>query len=688
MPPPTPPDPSASWLGPWSRPADHPAQIALALGCLLIVSAIIPGGTRRLLSALDFSGVGDRVRTQRFLAVTGLAAAFLSIAYVDAYLHGGPRGLDAPIYWLQGRVLSHGSFSWTVPSPLASYRAKGLIAALPDRLSGIFPPGYPLLLAAGFLVGAPMLVGPVIAGGLVVCTWFLTRELAVHAGGKTSVRPEQAAGLAVGLSVVCAALRRETADTLPHGAAALAIALALTSALRGRRMREPRLFAIAGLALGWLVSVRPVAALPVGGVAIALMLRSARNREALGWSIAGALPGIALLLGANHAAIGQALASPASTYGASVAAIAVPLTTATQDAATALREVRVHMMDIANFEPLALALFLGLSSGRRTVASSCAALVVAGQLAAYAWAVHARLMPAAGSLSEILPIEHALIGYGVAAAFSRSFERVATATIGLTLGGFAVHAAAAHAALGSSDLGRPHFEADVLQEAGVTRGLLFLDDDDGFELAAIPGLEASRGVQAVRLRGDDHDRIAYETAEANGHSAAHRYVVTAAGASTPSWSPASPGAPFWRFEAESDWPPMMVSGGSASRLQLTTSCVSGSAVLALSPAGQRDARLTMELPVPAAPIAGPKRNWTVTPRIYQVGQTAEGSLDLMVGSPSGSPVAHWSWRDDAGASTCRDLAPAGVELGRAPVKAWLILTARGGQVALDRTLLR
>jgi hypothetical protein len=96
----------------------------------------------------------------------------------------------------------------------------------------------------------------------------------------------------------------------------------------------------------------------------------------------------------------------------------------------------------------------------------------------------------------------------------------------------------------------------------------------------------------------------------------------------------------------------------------------------------------MELPVPAAPMAGPRRNWTVTPRIYQLGQAAEGSLDVVVGSPSDSPVAHWSWRDEAGGSTCRDLPPAGVELGRAPMKAWLVLSARGGQVALDRTLLR
>ncbi len=687
MPAPTPPDPGATWLGTWSRPADRPGQIALALACLLLVTALVPGGPRRLIAALDFSGTGDRGRTRRFLVVTGLAAAFLSIAYIDAYLHGGPRGVDAPIYWLQGRVLSHGAFSWTVPSPIASYRASGLIATFPDRLSGIFPPGYPLLLAVGFLVGAPMLVGPLISGCLVISTWLLAGELVDHATDKGATRRWQAAGLAVGLSVVCAALRQQTADTLPHGAAALAIALALTGALRGRRTDEPRLFAIAGLALGWLVSARPMGALAVAVVTAVLILRSIRPREALAWCLVAAIPGVALLLGANHAATGHAFVSPASLYAQSVAESAVPIAHGAHRVALAARALRRHVMDVANFEPLSLALLLALSTTRRTMASACTALLVAGHLAAQACGLHESIAGSGDSLSEVLPLEHALIGYGLAAAFPGSFERLATTVLGLALGGFALHASAAHAAMGARDLGRPHFEADVLQEAGATSGMLFFDDDQAFELAEVPGLEANLGIRAARLRGDDHDRIAYELAETAGHPPARRYMATASGASIPFWSPGS-NQIFWRFEAESDWPPMMVSAGSASRLQVTASCVSGASAIGLTPSGLGEASLTLELPVPGAPMGGPSRNWTVTPRVYELGRPAEGSLDVVLASPANPPLAHWSWTDQGKGPSCRDLAAAVVELGRAPTKAWLILSARGGEVALDRTLLR
>jgi hypothetical protein len=177
-------------------------------------------------------------------------------------------------------------------------------------------------------------------------------------------------------------------------------------------------------------------------------------------------------------------------------------------------------------------------------------------------------------------------------------------------------------------------------------------------------------------------------AETAGHPAAHRYLATANGASVLFWSPPSSNPSFWRFEAESDWPPMTASGGVASRLQVTTNCVSGGAALALTPVGPDDATVALELPAPAAPMPGETRTWTVTPRVYDVGPPGEGSLDVVVDSPTNPPLAHWSWRGESKSPSCRDLAAAAVELGRPGTRAWLILTAHGGEVALDRTLLR
>src|ERR1019366_10738750 len=98
----------------------------------------------------------DMTRRRRFLVVTSFIAAFLSLGYIALYLRGGPRAAEAATYWLQGRAMAHGQLAWTVSEPSASFRARDLLFPAPDHVSGIFPPGYPVLLAPAFLVGAPM----------------------------------------------------------------------------------------------------------------------------------------------------------------------------------------------------------------------------------------------------------------------------------------------------------------------------------------------------------------------------------------------------------------------------------------------------------------------------------------------------------------------------------------------------
>jgi hypothetical protein len=186
MPPSNPAAPAASaaaaWIGTWSRPPDRPAQVALALAGLLLAVALVPGGPRWLASVLDFASLVDLSRKRRFLTIAAFVGAFLSLGYVAFYLRGGPRSAEAATYWLQGRALAHGELAWAVPDPSASFRARDLIFSAPDHLAGVFPPGYPLLLAPAFLVGAPMLVGPLVAAAIVVATWMLAREVALAAG--------------------------------------------------------------------------------------------------------------------------------------------------------------------------------------------------------------------------------------------------------------------------------------------------------------------------------------------------------------------------------------------------------------------------------------------------------------------------------------------------------------------------
>ena len=77
----------------------------------------------------------------------------------------------------------------------------------------------------------------------------------------------------------------------------------------------------------------------------------------------------------------------------------------------------------------------------------------------------------------------------------------------------------------------------------------------------------------------------------------------------------------------------------------------------------------------------------MTPRALQRG--SEGAADLvLVATLDGPPLAEWSWTDAAGSPpTCVELPTKTIELGD-QTRTWLVLTARGGSVALDRTSLR
>ena len=695
MAPPLPPALPNFWLGTWSRPPDRPSQVALAVAGVLLVVALVPGGPRWLVDTLDVAGVAERRRSRRFLFVSSFVAAFLSLGYVAFYLRGGPRAPESATFWLQGRALLHGQLAWTAPDPSASFRAKNLFVTAPDRLAAIFPPGFAMLLAPAFLLGAPMLIGPLLAAALVPITWLLGRELAI-AAGQDETHVESAARVAVGLSLASAALRYHTAESLPHGAAAFALAATLACALRARRLEAPRLFAGAGLALGFLLSTQPPSAVAGTVGVLALALGGPERGRSFAWACAGALPGVALLLAANHAAVGHAFVPPGALYARLVSvepgtpgAKALALATA--------RLVRSHLTDVDNFEPLALLPLLLLRKTARGAnrpalgpGIGLAVAIVAVQLAVLAAAGrHDDAAPAAsveGLLAHVVPIEHALIALALVIAVPPRWSAPAiAATLAFALAGFGVHASHDHARRAAAGWGRPHYEPDIAREAGATHGILFFDDDEGFELAHDPAALPSHGIEAIRMRGDDHDRLAYDLL---GHPPTHRYVVSHGAPAVSSWTPS--GGDTWRFEAEADFPPVIApdrSLGQVAAIDAPGTCASDNHALGLTPAGAADASATIELPIPRGSSVPTKRSWMVTPRAFQRGGAGAAELAL-VAALGAAPLAQWSWSDAAKTPICSELSPKTVELASGQTRLWLVLTARGGPVALDRTTLR
>jgi hypothetical protein len=681
-------------LGSWGRPPDRPSQVALGIGVLLLAAALAPGGCAWLASLLDFSGVSDVTRRRRFLGVAGFVVAFLSLGYIAFYLRGGPRDPLAPVYWLQGRALSHGELSWTAADPVASFRTGHLLGALPDRVAGLLPPGYPLLLGAGFLVGAPMLVGPLLAATLLVVTWALAREMA-EAAGANGERAEAIARTAVGLSMVSAALRLFTADALPYGATAVAVTAALAAALRGRRLGDRRFLGLAGLAVGGVVATQPASAIAVGAIVAAVALGT-RDRRAVVWLVAAALPGTLLLLAANRAASGHALGSPAALYASVFGDVFGPPPQVAGAAAhgrvvTLLMQLRAHLADVDNLEPLALLALVPLFGRARSRPALLAGLVVAGQLlvtviiAARSGGVVAGPVAAERSLVSVVPVEHALMAIALAQVFPGALPRAAVGVLGLALAGFSLHTAHDHQRIAAAGLGRPRYEPDVVRDASVSNGLLYFDDDDGFELAFDPETRASHEVEAVRMRGDDHDRLLYDLL---GHPQIHRYTASTSAATVVAWTPPGAGSDTWRFEAESDWPS---SAASSARVEVSEGgppCASdghGLTVTPLAAGGQGSA--TLSLPVPRGATPPERRSWSVVPRALQRGVGGSAVLEL-VAVPGGPPLARWTWDDAAKTPGCVDLPGQTVELGGDRPRAWLVLHATGGAVTLDKTTLR
>jgi hypothetical protein len=686
-------DHAAAWIGAWTRPTDPPARAALGVAAVLLVLAVVRGGPEWLASMVDLAHAADRSRRRRFLTVTAFFAAFLSLGYIAAYLRGGPRAADAAMYWLQGRALSHGHLSWVTGEPMASFRVGDLAFQMPDRTAGGLPPGYPLLLAMGFLVGAPMLVGPLVAAAIVTATWLLAHEVIARATDGPAVHDavydpawghaEVIARLAVGFSVVSAAMRYHTADAIPEGSEALAVTVALACAFRVRRTGAVRLFGVSGAALGFLVASSPPSAF-VAGAAVALVVAgtpASKRASCIAWACAGALPGVALLLAANRAATGHLLTLPLRPWPSAVLAPGARW-------GVWLRLARVHLLDIANLEPLALLLVVPLFVPKERAAVSPLVVAIVGMGLAQALPGHNPAnLPSEGTataagLVPILPLEHVLLALGVARLGARVVVQASVGAIAASVAGFAVHASHAHEGIAASGLGKPRFEPDVAREANVTNGLVFFEDDEGFALAHDPTVTASHGILAARLRGDDHDRLLYDRL---GRPPSHRYSATGARATLAAWAPFNTGSDTWRFEAESE-PPVARIGGLAEAISVDSRCASDAHVLRVSPAGAVEAVMTLELPIPSTTEPPDARVWTVVPRVLAHGDGGEGTIEVV--APPGPPLAVWTWSDLAKPSGCMDLPGRQVGLGGAHPHAWLVVHARGGPVMVDRTTLR
>jgi hypothetical protein len=555
---------------------------------------------------------GAARRPRVFVAALAACAAALSAGYVVVYLRGGPRIIDATSYWLEARALAAGLVRIPLGDPAASTLGRFMVRPADDPAHGavIFPPGYPALLALGSRLGAPLAVGPALAAALAVATY----DLAARVSGDPAV-----ARVAAMLSVVCAALRYHTADTMSHGLAALCFAASLALLFRAedRPPASRGAFALAvasGAFLGWLAATRPVSALALGAVVAWAATSGGRARLLAGVAF-GALPGLALLVLHQRAATGTAWTSSQFLYyemsdgppgcfryafGEGIGCLGehgdfvrARLSDGYGLAAalgTTLRRLKMHLVDAGNVEIVALFVPVAAALTWRERRARALALGVAAVVAAYAPFYFDGNYPGGGArfFADVLPLEHALVAGGAARLVRTRYQ---LAPVALSLAGFAFRAGFDHAALRDRDGGRPMFLAADLAGAGVRRGLFYVNTDHAHALGFDPTGRAP--LEVLRLRGDDLDLMAWD---ARGRPPAFQLL----------FDPASGDRTLQPFpleralegplsiEGESLWPPRGQRGAWALPVHAGDACVSRGRLLQV--ASQRGGAVELDLP--------------------------------------------------------------------------------------------
>jgi hypothetical protein len=198
------------------------------------------------------------------LAVS-LAAATLGVtAFIaDTLLERMPHVQDSVAYYFQAQIFAMRRL-WADLPPLPEFFVHEFVLMRDGRWFGKYPPGFPLVLAAGVLAGVPWLVNPVLGA---------VASLATYGVGA------RAAGRATGLLAALLLLFSPFFLFLSGSFMAHTAGLAFTMLFALAYTRDRAL--LAGLALGMSATVRPYTALllaiPFG---IDLLLRLRRERPA------------------------------------------------------------------------------------------------------------------------------------------------------------------------------------------------------------------------------------------------------------------------------------------------------------------------------------------------------------------------------------------------------------------------
>lgn len=250
------------------------------------------------------------LRTLERLGVLAIAvAATLAAAWIGRdVLDGIPHVSDEVSYLFQARVLASGSVTLDPPPLPALFRVEHVI--LDDvRWCSKYPPGWPVVLAVGVLVGHDRLVNPVLLGLAVLGVWWLGRLTHDRATGVLA-----AALLAVSPFAVLMAAGR-----MSHPSCLAASIGCLIAVVRAERSEGPWPAVLAGMLGGLAFLIRPVSAVALLAPAVSwcIVRRRGRGPGRLVAAMAiGFVPALIALLVYQSAAFGSPLQTGYGLYDA------------------------------------------------------------------------------------------------------------------------------------------------------------------------------------------------------------------------------------------------------------------------------------------------------------------------------------------------------------------------------------
>jgi len=240
-----------------------------------------------------------RIPAPAIAALLGLFATALSAWLCWRVFEGIPHVSDGVSYAFQARIFASGRL-WLAPPPVPEVFEIGDVVLTADRWASKYPPGFPLLLAVGYLLRVPWLVNPVLLGLAVFGVFRLGRTLYDEVTGL----------IAAGLLAISPFALILGASHLSHTSALCVSVYALEAFVSGRQTDRARPLLLAGLLAGVAFAIRPYTAaallLPAGLWTLGgAGPRVAFRRAAL--VVAGAALPLALHAGFNAAVFGHPL---------------------------------------------------------------------------------------------------------------------------------------------------------------------------------------------------------------------------------------------------------------------------------------------------------------------------------------------------------------------------------------------